>query len=120
VVESYLGRGYRGQRHRHGVLGMAHKLLEAQSGVPGGRYTSGVSQNHDGQVRTIFCWGSFAEATVNLEYAPSPEGPWFRDDTGESTFTTNDMRTIRFAAGLWIRATIDGATSPTVVNLQVF
>lgn len=101
---------------------MAHKLLQNEAGTPNGVYASGSSQNHDGQVRTVFCWGTFAEAVVNLEYSPTPDpnGPWFRDKTGESTFTTDDMRTLRFAAGLWMRATITGATSNTRLNLQVF
>lgn len=99
---------------------MAHKLLQNEAGTPNGVYVSGSSQNHDGQVRTIFCWGTFAEATVNLEYSPSPDGPWFQDQTGESTFIEQDMRTLRFAAGLWMRATITGATTNTRLNLQVF
>jgi hypothetical protein len=99
---------------------MAHKLLQNEAGTPDSVYTSGVSQNHDGQVRTIFCWGTFGEAQVDLEYAPSPEGPWFEDQTGESTFTFNDMRTVRFAAGIWMRAKITGATVGTRLNLSVF
>jgi len=99
---------------------MAHKLLIESSGVPGGVYRSGASQNSDGQTRTIFCWGLFAEATVELQYSPSPDGPWFTDKTGESTFTEDDMRTVRFAAGIWIRASITSATSNTKVNMMVY
>ena len=99
---------------------MAHKLFINQAGQVGGTYSSAPAQNNDGQVRTIFCWGTFGEATVYLEYAPSAEGPWFRDKTGESTFMENDLRTIRFAAGLFIRGVIDGATGATRINLYVF
>lgn len=99
---------------------MAHLLLVLETGTPGGVYTSGPAQNHDGQTRTMFAWGTFADATVSLQYAPSPEGPWFDDRTGESTFTEQDMRTVRFAAGLWIRGKVDGASPQTIVNLAVF
>lgn len=99
---------------------MAHKLFIDQSGTLGGTYASNPAQNNDGQVRTLFCWGAFGEATVHLEYSPSPDGPWFRDQTGESTFTREDMRTLRFAAGLWIRGVIEGASTNTRINLQVF
>ena len=99
---------------------MAHKLLESQRGAPGSRYVSGVAQNNDAQIRTIFCWGTFGEATVRLEYGPSAEGPWFVDETDESTFVENDMRTIQFGASLFMRAVIDGATTGTNVTLIVF
>jgi hypothetical protein len=99
---------------------MAHNLLIEQGGIERGTYTSGPAQNNDGQTRTLFCWGTFAEAMVSLQYAPAPEGPWFDDKTGESTFRENDIRTVRFAAGLWIRGVIVGATANTRVNLVVF
>lgn len=98
---------------------MAIKLLESQAGTVGGTYNSNETINQDAMQRTFFCWGIFAEARVEIEY--SPDGvEWFRDKNGESTFRENDLRTLRFAAGVHYRAALVGATATTLLNLWVF
>jgi len=98
---------------------MASKLLESQPGTIGGTYNSSDVINYDAMQRTFFCWGTFGEAIVYIEY--SPDGvKWFRDKTEESTFLSEDLRTMRFAAGVHFRAAIVGATASTSINLWVF
>lgn len=98
---------------------MAIKLLDAQAGTIGGTYNSNETINQDAMQRTFFCWGTFGDARVEIEY--SPDGiNWFRDKTEESTFRESDLRTLRFAAGVHYRAAIVGASVTTLLNLWVF
>lgn len=95
---------------------MAVKLLDANAGTIGGTYNTNGTPNPDSVQKTFFCWGTFAEASVYIEY--SPDGiEWFRDRTAESTFTDKDLRTMKFAPGTHVRAAIVGATAGTLLNL---
>jgi len=98
---------------------MAVELLESQAGSLGGTYVSNGTINQDAMQRTFFCWGTFDDARVEIEYSPDGTN-WFRDKTEESTFRESDLRTIRFAAGVHFRAAIVGASSTTLLNLWVF
>jgi hypothetical protein len=98
---------------------MATKLFIAQFGVTGDTVYSGAMLNVDGSQRTIFCWGTFGRGSVYVEY--SPDGiNWFRDRTDESTFWENDLRTLRPAAGIWIRGAFVNPLDPSSINLWVF
>jgi hypothetical protein len=95
---------------------MALKLLDANAGTIGGTYNTNGVLNPDSVQKTFFCWGSFADAVVYIEY--SPDGiEWFRDKTEESRFTEKDLRTLKFAPGVHVRAAIVGATASTLLNL---
>jgi hypothetical protein len=95
---------------------MAVKLLDASAGTIGGTYNTNGTRNPDSVQKTFFCWGTFAEAAVYIEY--SPDGvEWFRDKTEESKFIEKDLRTLKFAPGVHIRAAIVGATASTLLNL---
>jgi hypothetical protein len=98
---------------------MAVKLLDAKAGVIGGTYFGGPTIIPDSNQRSFFCWGTFGEATVYIEYSPDGN-EWFRAKTEESTFSEKDVRTLSIAAGVWVRGAITRATATTLLHLWMW
>lgn len=62
------------------------------------------------QFFTLFVWGTFNGATVRLEIALSGAGPWF--DSGLEVTEASAVN-VEFKAQ-WVRAVVDGGSSPSI------
>ena len=68
---------------------------------------------HDGQPLTIYWTGTFGGG--NIVIASSPDGTTYIEENGADTGANNWTIDAAVAAGMRIRTTLAGSTSPTVV-----
>lgn len=77
----------------------------------------------DGAVKAVAVWGNFGSGTVTLQGSPDNGTTWItlkKTDGSDATFTANAIEKINVLKnGLFLRATLSGATSPNV-NAKVF
>lgn len=77
----------------------------------------------DGANLNIAVWGTFDSGTVSLEGSPDGGTTWIQillDDGSPAQFTTNILKAINtIKTGIWLRATLSGATSPNI-NAKIY
>jgi len=92
--------------------------------------TDGVGVAADGGSKTVVIWissgGSFGGGTITLQTSPDGGGSsdtWvtLTINAVDATFTANAARVIdHLGPGLFIRATLTGATAASNVNVKIF
>ena len=94
---------------------MSERLLTAESGKQGGILWSGTVKIPDNLQRTLFIWGTWGEATVQVQVSPNGKD-WI--PLSEQVATKNGWLPVRLSPGVFLRAGIVNPSGSTSLNVE--